>query len=341
MSQIVNLSKPIVLITGATGAIGPCIVHAMHKAGYQIRAFSVDSPTEGMFSQNVEVLLGDVTDSFVVQSAMEGVEAVIHLAALLHITNPPPTLCEKYERINVGGTACVVKAAIEAGVKRLVFFSTIAVYGNSNVQILTEYAPAKPDTFYAETKLAAERIVLDAKRTDGQPLGTVLRFAAIYGPRIKGNYERFVKALSHGRFVPVGDGSNRRTLIYDRDVANAALLAVQHPNAAGKVYNVSDGQFHTLKEIIVAICDALGRNPPRLSIPVGPARFSAGLMEDTFRLVGRESPIGRETIDKYTEDIAVDSQRIQRELGFKPQYDLKTGWEETVEKMRRIGELKC
>ena len=100
------------------------------------------------------------------------------------------------------------------------------------------------------------------------------------------------------------------------------------------VYNVSDGQFHTLKEIINAICQALGRKPPRFSVPVGPARFSVGLFEGTLRLVGRTSPIGRETIDKYTEDIAVSSQRIQAELEFKPQYDLKTGWQETVREMR-------
>ena len=65
----------------------------------------------------------------------------------------------------------------------------------------------------------------------------------------------------------------------------------------------------------------------------------AGLMEDTFRLAGRKSPIGRDTIDKYTEDIAVDSQLIQRELGFKPQFDLLTGWRETLQKMRKTGEL--
>ena len=189
-------------------------------------------------------------------------------------------------------------------------------------------------------ELMAYSVELNAKRADGQSLGAVLRFAAIYGPRIKGNYQRLVQALTRRRFIPIGDGSNRRTLIYDRDVAKAALLAVQHPNAAGKVYNVSDGYFHTLKEIIVAICDALGRNPPRLSLPVGPARFSAGLMEDTFRLVGRNSPISRDTIDKYTEDIAVDSQLIQRELGFKPEFDLKTGWQETVEEMRRTGDLE-
>ena len=244
-----------------------------------------------------------------------------------------------YERINVGGTTAVVKAAVQAGIKRLVFFSTIAVYGNSNVQILTEDAPAKPDTFYARTKLAAERIVLDAKRADGQPLGTVLRFAAIYGSRIKGNYQRLLQSLARGRFIPIGHGCNRRTLIYDRDVANAALLAAQHPKAAGKLYNASDGHFYTLNEIITAICQALGRNPPRYSVPVGPARFMAGFMEDALRLVGRKSPISRDTIDKYTEDIAVDSQLIQRELGFKPQFGLSAGWKETVQEMQKTGLL--
>jgi UDP-glucose 4-epimerase len=117
------------------------------------------------------------------------------------------------------------------------------------------------------------------------------------------------------------------------------LLAVQHPKAAGKVYNVSDGHFHSLKEIIVAICHALGRNPPRFSVPVGPAHFLAGLMEDTFRFVGRKSPIGRETIDKYTEDIAVSSQLIQEELGFVPKFGLSAGWKDTVQEMRRSGEL--
>ncbi len=122
--------------------------------------------------------------------------------------------------------------------------------------------------------------------------------------------------------------------IYDRDVAKIALLASQHPKAAGKLYNVSDGHFRTLREIIAAICQALGRNPPRLSVPVGLARFSAGIVEDVAHWIGCESPIMRSTIDKYVEDVPVDSTRIQRGLGFKPQYDLRAGWEETIREMR-------
>ena len=191
-------------------------------------------------------------------------------------------------------------------------------------------SPTHPDTFYAQTKLAAERIVLNSRGADGQPLGTVLRLGAVYGSRIKGNYERLTYALASHRFIPIGNGSNRRTLVYDKDVGRAAALAVSHPAAAGRVFNVTDGTFHTLNEIIESICSALGRKPPRLSLPVGPTRTLIGLIEKGSHAIGLKTPVTRAIIDKYTEDIAVDGSLIQKQLGFVPQYDLKTGWEETI-----------
>jgi nucleoside-diphosphate-sugar epimerase len=110
-------------------------------------------------------------------------------------------------------------------------------------------------------------------------------------------------------------------------------LRIEHPGAAGKIYNVSDGEFHTLNEIIESICSALGRKPPRLTLPVGPTRTLIGLIEKGSLAIGFKPPITREIIDKYTEYIAVDGSLIQKELGFIPQYDLKTGWEETIREM--------
>jgi len=196
-----------------------------------------------------------------------------------------------------------------------------------------------------------ERIVLNARGADGQPLGTVLRLCAVYGSRIKGNYERLTRALAGNLgtryqflaklghvprlpFIPVGSCLNRRTLIYDKDVASAAVLALQHPSAAEKIFNVSDGQFHTMNDIISTMCQALGRRPPRWALPVGPTRTLIRLIEKGSRSIGLKSPITREMIDKYTEDIAVDGILIQKELGFVPQYDLRTGWEETIREMR-------
>jgi len=104
----------------------------LSAAGYWVRMLSLDQPSKGQWSDDVETRIGDVTDKSAVQSAMQGVNAVVHMAVLLHIVNPPPELREKYERINVGGTATVVEAVIKAGVKPIVLFSTIAVYGASD-----------------------------------------------------------------------------------------------------------------------------------------------------------------------------------------------------------------
>jgi len=208
------------------------------------------------------------------------------------------------------------------------------VYGHADGCVLNEMSPTHPDTFYAQTKLAAEQLVLNAKRKDGQLLDTMLRLGAVYGSRIKGNYERLLRALARNRFIPIGNGLNRRTLVYDKDVGRAAVLAVSYPAAAGRVFNVTDGKFHTLNEIIESICSALGRKPPRFSLPVGPTRALVGFIEKGCRSLGIKPPVTREMIDKYTEDIAVDGSLIQKELGFMPQYDLKTGWEETIREMQ-------
>ena len=240
--------------------------------------------------------------------------------------------------------------------KRVVLFSTIAVYGPSDGCVFNEMSPTHPDTFYAQNKCAAEQIVLNARGADGQPLGTVLRLGAVYGSRVKGNYERLTRALAGNLgtgnlgtrsripgnsghfprlpFIPVGNGLNRRTLVYDKDVGRAAALAVSHPAAAGRVFNVTDGEFHTLNEIIESICSALGRKPPRLSLPVGPTRTLIGLIEKGSNAIGIKPPVTKAIIDKYTEDIAVDGSLIQKELGFIPQYDLKPVGKKRLEKCR-------
>jgi nucleoside-diphosphate-sugar epimerase len=331
--------SPQILVTGATGAVGPRVVASLVEAGYRLRTISLGPPPEGLWPGGVEARIGDITNPSVIQSAMQGIDAVIHLAALLHVVNPPPSLQAEYERINVGGTASVVEAARQAGVGRLVLFSTIAVYGGSAGRILTEDSPPRPDSFYADTKLAAERIVLAAKRADGVPMGTVLRLGAVYGSRIKGNYRRLLIALARGRFVPIGPGSNRRTLVYDKDVGRAAMLAAFHSDAAGRIFNVTDGEIHTMQTIIGILCEALGCVPPHLTLSVAATRRCAGILEDGARLFGFQSPIVRATVDKYTEDVAVDGRRFCAQLGFAPRYDLSSGWRETVAEMRQAGEL--
>ena len=329
----------LVLVTGATGSLGYRVVQSLCDAGYGVRTLSLDSPPSVKMPEDIDMRIGDVTHAQTVSTAMQNIDFVIHLAALLHIVNPSTSIQEEYERINVGGTEVVIDAAVKAGVKRFILASTIAVYGPSGGKILNEDSNAHPDTFYAKTKLAAEKIVLNARSAEGQSLGTILRYGAVYGSRIKGNYRRLTRALARHLFIPIGSGLNRRTLVYDKDFGRAAVLAVSHPAAADKVFNVTDGCSHTLNEIIESICLALGRKPPRLSLPAGPTRKVIGLIEKGSYAIGFKPPVTRDIIDKYTEDIEVDGSLIQKELSFIPQYDLKTGWEETIGEMRARGEL--
>lgn len=329
-------NRPLVLITGATGAVGPLVVNAFSDAGYSVRTFSFDPPSRHMWPQNVETVIGDVTDTEAVRKAVAGANAVIHMAALLHITNPSPELKEKYDRINIGGTKNVVTEAIKAGVERMVFFSTIAVYGFSNGHILNESSPTNPVTFYAMTKLAAEKVVLSAKNNDGRNIGTVLRLGAVYGSRIKGNYERLVRALASHRFIPIGRGQNRRTLIYDKDIGSAALLAAFHPAAPGRIFNVTDGTFHTVNEIIESICFALGRKSPRFSLPLEFTRHATDLIEKISYATGLKLSV-KKMFDKYNEDIAVDGGLIRKVLNYTSCYDLQQGWLDAVMEMKKTG----
>jgi len=117
------------------------------------------------------------------------------------------------------------------------------------------------------------------------------------------------------------------------------LEGVKSGTSLNRIFNVTDGAFHTLKDIIESICSALGRKPPRMSLPAGLSRVLAGVIEKVGRSMGLKPPAIRTMIDKYTEDIAVDGSLIQKELGFVPQYDLKTGWEETIKEMRQENSL--
>jgi nucleoside-diphosphate-sugar epimerase len=328
-----------ILITGASGAVGPSVVRAFHEAAFHVRTFSLDPPESGLFPPGVETIIGDIGDREAVSAAMRGVGGVVHMAAVLHRDDPPPSLQPVYGRTNVDGTASVVAAALRERAGRILLFSTIAVYGPGDGSVLTEESPLLPTDLYSRTKCEAEKIVLGAHDADGRPLGTVLRLGSVYGPRIKGHYRRLVRSLSRGRFVFVGNGRNRRTLVRERDVAAAAVLAMEHPRAAGRVYNVTDGTFHTVREMIEVLSALLGRRAPRISLPVALARAAAGALEFGAKRLGKEPPLTRAMIDKLIEDVAVSGDRLIGELSFAPCSDLERGWAEVLEGLRRTGSL--
>ena len=264
-----------VLVTGATGALGPAVVAALVAAGARVHA---------LVRRNVMVPgatathVGDLTDGANLAAALEGMHGVVHLAALLHITDPPPELEATYHRVNDEATARLVEASVRCGVDTFVYASTIAVYGASapGAAPWTEADACHPNSVYARSKLAGEAHVRAARGSDGRPAGVVLRLGAVYGAGVKGNYRRLLDGLARGRYVHVGPGRNRRSLVHEADVAAAIVLALSHPAARGQVFNVTDGHLHEMREIVEAMCAALGKPAPRLRIPVPMARAVVG-----------------------------------------------------------------
>jgi UDP-glucose 4-epimerase len=316
------------LVTGATGVIGPHLVKSLVESGFFVRALCRRHCKPRCLPDGVQIVQGDITDDQTLKAAVTDINVIFHLAAKLHQKNPSSSVYADYRRINVIGTHQLVTAAKAAGVSRMIFFSTINVYGHSDLKkIYTEDSPIKPVSVYAETKAEAEKLVLSEMPC------VVLRLAAVYGPRMKGNYRRLLSALKNRYFIMVGDSQNRRTLVYVQDVCQAAILAAGDAAALGQIYNVTDGEIHTFQNIVRVMCSALGRDYPKFKISQSFIRQIFGLVEDSFELIGRKAPIGRFTIDKLIEDIAVSGDRITYELGYNPKFDLEAGWKNCVQSM--------
>jgi UDP-glucose 4-epimerase len=324
-----------VLVTGATGAIGPAVREALEAEGLHPRLL-VRRPEA--VPAGTDAVVGDVTDAAALNRAVRGVDAVVHLAALLHVVDPPPSLQPAYQRVNVEATRALVAAARGAGVRRFVFASTTAVYGDTGGAFADETHAANATSWYAASKLEAERVVREAQEP-GAFDTVILRLSAVYGAGVTGNYRRLLDGIARGRFIAIGRGDNRRSLIHDSDVGRAIALALRHPAAAGSTFNVADGVPHPIRTIVAAMASALGRPVPAWSIPVPVAYGAARVAEPIARLLGRRLPLTRASLDKYLEDSAVDASRIAARLGFAPAVDLEHGWRLTVSALRASGAL--
>jgi nucleoside-diphosphate-sugar epimerase len=306
-----------VLVTGATGAVGPAVVAALIASGYSVRALVRSSHGRDALPPSVDVVTGAIDDPVCVRTAMNGIAVVHHLAGLAHVVRPRPGDRERFEQTNVGGTRVVAEAAAVEGVRRVVFYSTIAVYGaTSQPEILDESSPLYPVGPYATSKAKAEEVI-------GRVLGsrcTVLRLAAVFGPRMKGNYQTLVRAVSSGRFLVIGSLRNRRTLVCADDVGAVAALVSGQLDVGGQVLNVTDGEIYTLGEIVDAIASAADRSLPSWHVPVAPVR-AVGIFVDVARAFGLPLPPVNALLDKYVEDVAVRGDRLQS-LGFRPSCSL-------------------
>jgi UDP-glucose 4-epimerase len=260
-----------VLVTGGSGFIGSHVVERLIARGHEPRIYDLVPPRHPC-ALVVEAVIGDICDPDGFRRALRGCDAVVHLAAVADV-NDVARDPSHADLVNARGTALVLQVARELEISRVVYASTIWVYGNAGAdELLDEDAllPA-PDHFYTATKLAGEMYC----RSYGQLYGlesTILRFGIPHGPRSREAtvVATFVRRALEGHALRImGDGSAARQFVYVEDLADGVVSALQ-PCAAGRTYNLVGDEAVSVREV-ADIVRSLVAEVPIVHVPSRPA----------------------------------------------------------------------
>ena len=258
-----------VLVTGAGGFVGRALCAALTRAGAKVRAaLRRPGPVVGE-----GVVVGEVGPDTDWSEALRGIEAVVHLAARVHVLRgTTPDDLSEFRRVNVAGSERLGRQCARAGVRRLVYVSSVKVHGEStDSHPFTEGDPPAPQDPYAVSKLEAEHRLASVSSETGLEVATV-RPCLVYGPGVGGNIARLLRLIDLGIPLPLGSVANRRSLLGVDNLCDLLARCIDHPSAAGAAFLASDGEDLTPR-LIEALAAGLGR-PPRL-VPVPPSWLRA------------------------------------------------------------------
>lgn len=314
-----NMKK--ILVTGADGFIGSHLVEELVKKGYQVRAFVYYNSfnTWGWLDtlgrdimQNVEIFQGDIRDPHGVKTAIEGVDAVFHLAALIAIPfsyHSPDT----YVDTNVKGTLNVLQAARENGNIRTLVTSTSEVYGTAQYVPIDEKHPFQGQSPYSATKIGADRLAESFYRSFGLPV-TIVRPFNTYGPRQSARAvipTIITQLLSGYEEIKLGSLTPTRDFNYVKDTANGFIAMYESEKTIGQEINIA-----TQKEI------SIGQLAEELIKQINPR---ARIICDEKRLRPENSEVNR---------LLGSNEKIKQLTDWSPRYSFEEGIEETIKFFR-------
>jgi nucleoside-diphosphate-sugar epimerase len=320
-----------VLVTGAGGFMGRHLVADQLARGRSVTALDLDVTTlEPLAGPALRCLKGDVADPATIRAALEGVDVVFHLAAA-HLSVAVDR--GEYRRTNVGGVAGLITASADLSVRRFVHCSTVGVYGALREQPADEGTPCHPQFDYEVTKLAAERLLLDAFAASGFPV-VILRPVWVYGPGCP-RTDKLFGAIARRRFVVAGRGDTLRHSIYIRDMCRAFDSAASAPGVEGEVIIVGDAGATTVRNLVDEIAALVGA-PAARSVPAW-ILYAAGLAaEAAFTPLGREPPLSRRTLRFFSGNTSFRTDKARGLLDSAPRYTIREGLAET-HRLREAG----
>jgi nucleoside-diphosphate-sugar epimerase len=304
-----------ILVTGADGFVGRHLTATLAARGHECRAAvrSRNSPQPGGC-----VVVGDVGPRTDWGAALAGVDVVVHLAARAHILRESARDPRaEFMRVNAEGTGRLALAAAGAGVRRLIYASTIGVHGNaSGSGAFSEHSPLRPHNLYAQSKLAGE---VAAAQAAGSALQVaIVRPPLVYGSGVRANFLRILRWVDRGWPLPFAAIRNRRSLVSVWNLADLLLLLCERPLADRSVWLVSDGQDISTAELVRQLARALGRVPRLLPVPLAVLRGLGALS-------GRSAEL-----EALCGSLAVDMAATRAQLGWSPPLCLSAGLERTA-----------
>ena len=326
------MSDNLILVTGASGFLGHQTCEALLAGGATVRGLvrSGDGPA-GI----EQVRCDDLLDRPVMRRAVEGVGAVVHLAARVHLmSDEAADPLAEYRRTNVEGARVLMEEAQAAGVRRLILVSTVKAVAEESDTPLNEATPPRPSDPYGISKLEAERMVLELA-SSGTTTASVLRLPLVYGPGMKANMLRLFDAVDRGFPFPLGGVRNRRSVVFTGNVVTAIERLLATPAAAGEVFFVRDPADVSTPDLIRAIALALGR-PARL-LPVPAPLFRAAGAFGDFLAPWVKVPMSSAAVARLFGSLTVDAAKLARVTGFEASYSLAAGLRITAEWYRRRG----
>jgi nucleoside-diphosphate-sugar epimerase len=324
-----------VLVTGASGFIGSHLAEALSAQGHSVRAFvrptSDKRPLERL---GLEIVEGDITDAGSVSNAIAGCERVFHAAAF---TTRDRGTWRKYHAVNVEGSRAVGRAALHAGVDRVVYLSSASVYGTRTRGLVDEITPVAPDSHYGLSKREAERALLALHAEHGLPV-VVARLSTVVGPGFRG-WLGLCRAVSKGGFRMIGDGANRSHPCHIVDAVAALQRCGEVAGIEGETYNISADDPVEVREVVSMIAEEIGVNGTVGTIPRLPYRALRALDRLTYRAFEHEIGFIRR-YDLFFRDRVYRNAKAKRELGFRPRGSIRDAVRDMVGWYREQGLLQ-
>lgn len=307
------------LVTGASGFVGLSLCEALLKQEWQVKA-AVHANRQLPAGMEL-VAVGQIDANTDWGKSLHGVDAVIHLAARVHVMSDTAIdPLYEFRRTNTAGTERLARCAASAGVKRLVYVSSIKVNGeeSGNGQKFTAADPPSPQNPYAISKWEAEQALQRVVSETGLEV-VIVRPPLVYGPEVKGNFAQMLKVVSRGIPLPLASVQNRRSLIYVGNLADALITCATHPAAAGQTYLVCDGEDISTPDLLRQLASAMGAPCRLLPCPPGWLRLAGKLAGKTQQL------------ERLLGSLQIDGDKIRHDLDWEPPYSLRQGLQATAE----------